>query len=130
MFAGSFMHSTASQPLYFKHEVENTSSGDDWQHAGETHAARSSPWPLCCSIVNQIQINLRKSGGETLFDWKSYSSLFAQAFLGLTPAIRSVDTRHESFMVLGREVNNMWCTGAQSKRIRFNRIYLYPLTVD
>lgn len=26
--------------------------------------------------------------------------------------------------------NNIWYTGAQAKWIRFNKIYLYPLTVD
>lgn len=49
--------------------------------------------------------------------------------VGLSFTITRVDAVPGS-LCTNKSANNIWYTGAQAKWIRFNKIYLYALTVD
>lgn len=63
-------------------------------------AASTALLPLCHT---KIPNHLPKSVGKPYLDWKPIHPCLLKWFLGLTPAIRSVDTCHESFIVTGGE---------------------------
>lgn len=57
-------------------------------------------------LDSEIPIHLAKSNTSPCFDWNAIHPYLVKLHLGLTPAIKSVDTCHESFIMMRREWRN------------------------